>query len=556
MKILLIQPPIQDFYQTAIRTQPIGLAYLAASLKSNGYEVEILDCQTEKRKTIPLPPELSYLRDYYPSPNLSPFKLYTHYYHFGLEWKEIQEKVKNSGADIFGISSLFTPYQEEALKVARIIKEWDKRKIVVFGGANVSPNPAKILQHPEVDYVVIGEGEIRFPLLLEEIKKGITRQVKMIDGIGYRKNGEIQINPIQSFISPLDQLPYPARELLELGRYCIQKKPATMIITSRGCPQGCSYCSTYLGMGKSFRARSPENIIGEIKECRKRYQIEVFDIEDDNFTFDQQRAKHLLQLIIKTFGEKALEFSAMNGISFASLDSELLNLLQKAGFRTLNLSLVSTKPSIQKKMARPSGLSEFDFVLNAAEQYGLNVVAYAIFGMPGQTRKEMVDTLIYLMGKRVLIGPSIYYPTPGTSLFEICRKAGILPPYSNQWRSTAFPIETEEFNRLDLVTILRLTRVINFVKKKMEEKEIEEGITGRELWNSLKLRKKMGKDNLFTWVNLLFLLFQEKAFFRLQPVSNGKMELVKEKSSPKVLDYFLEKIQRKKILPSKNNLDK
>ncbi|MCX8011800.1 MAG: cobalamin B12-binding domain-containing protein, partial [Desulfobacterota bacterium] len=159
MKVLLIQPPIQDFYQTPTRIQPIGLAYLAASLKANGYEVEILDAQKKKRKTIPFPPELFYLREFYPDYDRSPFKLYTHYYHFGLDWEEIKERIKNSRAEVFGISSLFTPYQAEALKIARIIKEWDKGKIVVFGGANASTRPIEILQNPEVDYVIIGEGE-------------------------------------------------------------------------------------------------------------------------------------------------------------------------------------------------------------------------------------------------------------------------------------------------------------------------------------------------------------------------------------------------------------
>ena len=138
MKILLIQPPIQDFYQTSIRTQPIGLAYLAASLKNNGHEAEILDCQTEKKKSISIPSELSYLRDFYPFNDRSPFKLYSGYYHFGMDYQEIKEKIKDSKADILGISSCFTPYHGEALEIARIIKQWDRNKIVVMGGAHVS----------------------------------------------------------------------------------------------------------------------------------------------------------------------------------------------------------------------------------------------------------------------------------------------------------------------------------------------------------------------------------------------------------------------------------
>ena len=89
MKIVLIQPPVRDFYETSIRTQPIGLAYLAAALKSDGYKVEILDCRTRRKTSIQIPSELSYLRDVYVFDDRSPFNLYTGYYHFGMGWKEI-----------------------------------------------------------------------------------------------------------------------------------------------------------------------------------------------------------------------------------------------------------------------------------------------------------------------------------------------------------------------------------------------------------------------------------------------------------------------------------
>jgi radical SAM superfamily enzyme YgiQ (UPF0313 family) len=542
MKVLLVQPPIQDFYQTSIRTQPIGLAYLAASLKGHGHEVEILDCQTERRKSIPIPSELSYLRDLYPFNDQSPFKLYTGYYHFGMGWQEIKKKIQDSKADVFGISSSFTPYHEEALEIARIIKEMDSKKMIVMGGAHVSCDPAGTLQSPFVDYAVLGEGEVRLPSLLEKIEKKGKGGIKNIDGIGYREDGEIKINPLQTFIMDLDSLPPPARELLDLDRYRIRKKRSTIILTSRGCPHGCAYCSAHLVMGASFRTRTPEAILKEMVECRERYGIEVFDIEDDNFTLDQDRAKRLMGLVIENFGEEKLELSAMNGISFTALDGELLKLMKRSGFKTINLSLVSTNPLTKEKMGRPKGAAEFDNLLEKTEQVHLNVIAYAILGMPGQTVEEMVDTLIYLMGKKVLIGPSVYYPTPKTPLFERCQEDGILPPRLSQWRSSAFPIETKEFNRLDLSTLFRLARVINFIKGKMEEEELEEGMTWKELFWRLKEKVEVkAKDDETSWIGLLLLLFNERSFFSLRRDSTREKSVVKEKSSKKVLDYFFEK---------------
>jgi radical SAM superfamily enzyme YgiQ (UPF0313 family) len=571
MRILLIQPPIRDFYQTSIRTQPIGLAYLASSLRTHGHEVEILDCQTGRKRSVSVPPELSYLRNLYPFDDQSPFKLYSGFYHFGMGWDEIRHRIEASNADAFGISSSFTPYHGEALEIARIIKEWEKEKIVVLGGSHASSDPEGVLKSPYVDYVVLGEGEIRLPLLLEKIETGNKGEIREIDGIGYRENGEIRMNPPHRFVQDLNSLPPPARDLLDLDRYRLRRNRSTMLITSRGCPHRCAYCSAHLVMGSTFRTRSPEAIIEEMRDCRERYGIRVFDIEDDNFTFDQERAKRLLTLIIETFGEGSLELSAMNGVSFASLDKELLRIMKKAGFRTINLSLVSTGILTRERMKRPKGLIDFDRILEEAIPLGLNVIAYGIFGMPGQTIEEMVDTLIYLMGRRVLIGPSIYYPTPGTPLFERCKREKLLPSYPAQWRSSAFPIETPEFSRLDLVTLFRLTRGINFIKEKMDHGVLHEGITWRELSQIIKekveVKAKVEGETTpktpcsvpnapcprhqdMTWEELLLMLFTERSFFSLRKEADGRMIMIKEESSRKVLDYFLDKAWDSPILRS------
>ena len=566
MKILLIQPPIRDFYQTSIRTQPIGLAYLAASLRSHGHEVKILDCQTEKRRSVPIPPELSYLRDLYSFNDRSPFKLYRGFYHFGMDWEEIRQRIEGSEADLLGISSSFTPYHGEALEIARIIKDWDKNRIVVMGGAHVSCDPEGVLNSPHVDYAVLGEGEIRLPVLAERIKEGRVEKIREMDGIGYRENGIVRINPIRSFIQDLDVLRHPARDLLDLDRYRIKRKRSTMLITSRGCPHQCAYCSARLVMGDAFRTRSPEVILEEMKECRERYAIQAFDIEDDNFTFHQERAKNLLNLILETFGEGVLELSAMNGVSYTSLDGELLRLMKKAGFHTVNLSFVSTDILTKERMKRPKTTIEFDRILEEADRIGLHVIAYGIFGMPGQTIEEMADTLIYLMGKRVLIGPSIYYPTPGTVLFERCRREGLLPPFLSQWRSTAFPIETGEFNRIDLMTLFRLARVINFIKGKMDHEELGEGMTWRELSQVLgekveaetKVEAEAEADRNLPcnrnrntgWKDLLLLFLNERSFFSLIKKRRGEMVPIKARSSKKVIDYFLEKAWHSPIMKS------
>lgn len=333
-----------------------------------------------------------------------------------------------------------------------------------------------------------------------------------------------------------------------------------MLITSRGCPHRCAYCSGHLVMGSRFRTRSPEAIVNEMKDCRDRHGIRIFDIEDDNFTYDQERAKRLMKRIIETFGEGTLDLSAMNGISFASLDGELLGLMWKAGFRTVNLSFVSADLFTRERMRRPKAMMEFDSILLEADRIGLDVVAYGILGMPGQTVEEMVDTLIHLMGRRVLIGPSIYYPTPGTPLFGRCRSEGLLPPHPSQFRSSAFPIETKEFCRLDLATLFRLARAINFIKGKMDAKELVEGMTWGEIRKMPKdqdgggVKVKIESDTpcsgrCMVWKegdqptgkDLLLLFLEEKLFFSLRMGPDRKLTVVQEKASKNVLDCFFAK---------------
>lgn len=550
MKIILIQPPIEDFYQTSSRIQPIGLLYLAASLRWEGHEVEIWDLRLKKKSSVPVPKELSYLTDFYPFYDQSPFKLYSGYYHFGLEWDEIKKKIEESRADLFGISSLFTPYHQEALRVAQLIKEVNQRIKVVMGGSHISVNPAEVLRSPFVDLVLLGEGEERFPFLLRKYEKGEFNKWDGIDGIGYRWKGEIHINPLMSFIQNLDSLPFPARDLISLDSYRIHRKRATMIITSRGCPHQCAYCSNPIVMGSVFRSRSPENILKEMKECYQHYGIEVFDIEDDNLTFDLKRAKSLMRLILEHFGEGRLELFAMNGLSYASLDRELLEMMKRAGFQTINLSFVSKSQYSIERLNRPKPKEEFEEILREAEEVHLNVVAYAILGIPGQTIEEMVETLIYLMGKRVLIGPSLYYPTPGTPLFHYCKENQFLTPSPIQWRSTAIPIETEEFDRLDLVTLLRLVRAINFIKGKMDKGEIEEGVTWRDLYQFLKSSTPRNKDEI--WKRLLLFLIEEGAFFSLRE-EKDELTFVRERTSKKVIDFFFDQAFEKPILKARGN---
>ncbi len=147
LKVLLVQPPVQDFYDTDVRLQPIGLAYLKAAVKQHLPDVDIRIKDYHSgcgRKTVPIPKELRYLSEYYSVADKSPFSTFHQYYHFGKSFDQIESEIAELAPDIVGISSLFTPYFREALEVARRVKN-RTRAIVVMGGSHASAVPESLL---------------------------------------------------------------------------------------------------------------------------------------------------------------------------------------------------------------------------------------------------------------------------------------------------------------------------------------------------------------------------------------------------------------------------
>jgi len=286
VNILLIQPPLRDFYRTQLRTQPLGLAYLAAALRQHGHQAQILDCLTPAQTRSPVPEALQYLQKHYVPGDQTPFRLYNRFCAFGMSPDEIRTRIAAARPDAVGLQCQFTPYIDDALHVAALVKSLDKSIPVIAGGAHASCQPERILTDSNIDFVILGEGEQSLPLLLNNLQQGVS--CADIEGLASRHNNSIRIVPRTRFIEDLDQLPLPARDLLDLDAYTIGGQRCTMLLTSRGCPQGCTYCSVAALMGTRLRTRSVESVLHEIRACVKQHGIRVFDIEDDNFTWDKK----------------------------------------------------------------------------------------------------------------------------------------------------------------------------------------------------------------------------------------------------------------------------
>src|SRR5215472_5619168 len=172
---------------------------------------------------------------------------------------------------------------------------------------------------PHVDFVVLGEGERTLPELVSALRDNRYAAISVLRGVGYKTRGKLYLPEHGDLIEDIDALPLPARDLIDPARYTLGGKRVTMLITSRGCPYHCTFCSIFLTAGRQFRTRSISGIIHEMRRCREHYGTEIFDIEDDNFSFDQKRTASILAAIREEFGDAGIELLAMNGISAANL---------------------------------------------------------------------------------------------------------------------------------------------------------------------------------------------------------------------------------------------
>ena len=459
MKVLLIQPPVQDFYDTDVRLQPIGLCYLRAAVKKYLSDVDVIIKDYHGgcgRRTVAVPRELRYLTDYYSVADKSPFSTFHQYYHFGKPFDEIESEIAEIRPDVVGISSLFTPYYREVLEVAARAKKRLNVPVLV-GGSHASAVPESLLSSANVDYVIRGEGEKAFVEFLRYLKG--RKRIEEVPNLAYKKAHEFVFNPLVDNFS-IDELPFPDLSDLLSATYTLARKSMTFMITSRSCPHKCSFCSVHTTFGTNYRRRSLENVLEEI-ELRYQQGYRVIDFEDDNLTYYKNIFKDLCRRLIARFPNREMEFVAMNGISYLSLDEELLGLMFRAGFSHLNLALVSSDKTVRETTKRPHTLEAYLKVVHKAVQLGFKIVSYQILGLPNESLESMIQTLAFNARLPVLLGASPFYRTP---VSPIARGLDLTDEDYVKARLTAMAVETDGFRREDIYTLFITTRIINFLK--------------------------------------------------------------------------------------------
>ena len=438
MKILLLQPPIEDFYLNEIRTYPLGLLYIATLLKDKGVEVEILDAlRPFKKVTIPVPKEFNYLKSIYSEKETGPIKLFGAYYRFGLSDKEIIERIKDSKPDIVAITCNFTAYFDSTAKLIKKLKSDCSNIKVMIGGYHPTIYAKEIkVKYPFIDYIVQGASE-------EEI-------LKILD---------LKYAPEDCFTQTI-----PDRTLINSADYKMHKQNFSFLIATRGCLKNCTFCTVSSMHGSKFLLRSVDSIIQEMLELYNHHQVRVFDFEDDNLSLNQKWFKELLEQIIISFPKKDIRFYAMNGISAETLSTSVLTKMWEAGFRNLNISLVTAQDNKKKGLNRPFFNEQFEKAVKVAKEIGYEITAYFILGLPKQDKSEIEATIKYLSDLDVLVTPSIYYPPPGTEMMKDLVVDNLIDEQNwIMFRSSVFAVETTLLRRSDLVFYFQYVRMLNFI---------------------------------------------------------------------------------------------
>ncbi len=438
MNILLIQPPIEDFYSTPIRFYPLGLLYVARVLEKLGHDVAILDCLTPKKRQLPIPSDFKYLKKPFADSSL----LFKGYYRFGLPDETILDRIAQRQPDLIGISSQFTAYFDSVKKLARLIKsEFD---LPIFIGGNHATVFAKEirLRVPEIDDVLVGPAESALPR--------------------YARLGENSTNFLDwKYLQP-------SHELLETNAYKMGKRNYMSLIASRGCPYTCEFCSVHAMFGRHIQHRSVDAVLAEMRWNYENKQTRIFNFEDDNLTFNRSWFSSFLNRLKAEKTLKDIELTAMNGICYPTLDVNTLQSMYEAGFRQLNLSYVTHDSTLRQKLKRPERNGFFETLVKTAQDMGFFVTVYLIFGLPGQTYSEIKTSVDYLLSLGVLVGPSVFYIPPGSALYDTLQLPQQVLDNWNLYRSSAFAVETRLLTRAQLIDLFSYTREQNLLRKHKE----------------------------------------------------------------------------------------
>jgi len=457
MHVCLINPPrIQPkAWGKPSVYQPMDISYVAAVLEKN-HNVLVIDVPNEGWELLE--------------------EIEGGKYRQGLSNLEIASRIQKFQPTLIVISVPYSGWSSAAFTVADTIKNANPNLKIALIGLHPSSRPNECLTQKSIDFVIIGEPEITTLELSNTLEKNATSELKNVKGLGFIENGKIVITAPRPFIEDLDTLPFPARHLLPMKEFFEAakkipisgnlKKPSIRMLTTRGCPYGCVFCSNHITMGRKWRARSAENVVAEIEQIVKNYGKHQIDFLDDNIAFNRERLVKICNLLI----EKRLnvEWCTPNGVRADALDPQLLGLMRKAGCKKI---LIAPESGVQRivdeVLKKHQNLQHVEEIVSAAHKVGIKVGCFFILGMIGETKEDMKQTIQFAHKLRHLGAEYFYfsYATPlyGTELYRQAKEGNYLTSdFSDDALSAVQPlIETPNFTADDLRCLAAEANLVN-----------------------------------------------------------------------------------------------
>jgi len=411
MKVTLINPPfLFPAKDEIIQSHCLGIRYLSAFLKNKGgHQVVLVDALKIG------------IRNVHP---------YTGGYIVGLELDEIVRQIPED-TNLIGVSVPFSQIAPIAHDLIAKIKERFPALPLVMGGVYPSTQPQLALTS-QADCIVVGEGEGALLQLANGEEAGEIRGV-------YRRGTTSDSFPPAVAVADLDSIPFPDYDLPDIDDYFsisprnVRKQRTASIVTSRGCPFQCEFCSIHPVYGRKWRGRSAQSVLEEIEYLNKRFGVTSLEIEDDNFTMQKQRTIDILEGIVRLNEQGAgLSWNTPNGVRIDTLDADIIKLIARSNCKTLVLALEHGDQEMLRIMNKELDLHKAFAVIRALIENKIkNILIFIIVGYPGETRERFENSLIYLkkiktLGGNVKVYPNIAQPYPGTGLLKKCLDEGFI----------------------------------------------------------------------------------------------------------------------------------
>lgn len=383
MKVLFVNPPqtASKYKFMGVIAPPLGIAYMAGVLQENNIDVEILDASAED-----------------------------------MDFKDVEKELLKRKPDLVALTAL-TPTIGRALETAQVVKETLPDSIVVMGGYHPTFNFIETLEDENVDIVIRGEGEYIMLNLVQALEN--QSSLHDVKGIVFedKNSKEIVVNPEAPLIQDLDELPFPALNLLPMKKYRLLDMDThmTTMITTRGCPMQCSFCSSAAMHGKKIRERSVENIVDEIEYLKTNYDIDTIAFMDDTFTLKKRKVMAICDEILK----RNIEIMWGCTSRVDTLDEKLLKKMKEAGCITIFIGVESADQQQLDNMCKNTTIAKIENAFKIARKLKIRTIASVALGMPGDT-KEIINKTVKFVHK---LKPnyaiySLATPYPGTRFYK------------------------------------------------------------------------------------------------------------------------------------------